>query len=92
MIVQINSRSHWSAVKIAKDKGLDDIPNNMFYKDTKVPGGEVANCFANYFEEKVEKIVKSAIIDPMVYNGKTKFVAAIGNFISQQEILECVKQ
>ena len=55
-------------------------------------GGEVANCFANYFEEKVEKIVKSAVIDPMVYNGKTKLVAAIGNFMSQQEILECVKQ
>ena len=32
----------------------------MCYNDVKIPENEVANCFASYFEEKVDKIVKSA--------------------------------
>ena len=43
-------------------------------------------------EEKVEKFAKGANIDPEVYNGKTKLVAAESNFMSRHEILECVKQ
>ena len=43
-----------------------------------------------YFEEKVDKFVKSAHIDPDVYNGKTKLVAGDCNFISRQEILESI--
>ena len=77
---------------MAKDKGSNDIPKNMYYKDKRILEGEVANCFANYFEEKVEKIVNSAVIDPLVYKGKTKMIAAISNFMSPPEILECVKQ
>ena len=47
----------------------------MYYKEKRIPDGEVANCFASFFEEKVEKIVKSAIINPDVYNGTRKLVA-----------------
>ena len=61
-----NSRSLWSAVNMSKDIGPDEIPSNMYYSEKRIPDGEVANCFAAFFEEKVDKIVKSAIIDPSV--------------------------
>ena len=87
-----NSRSLWSAVNISKDIGSNEIPNNMYCNEKKIPEKEVANCFAAYFEEKVDKIVKNATIDPDVYNGKTKFVAADDNFMSPWDVLECAKQ
>ena len=50
------------------------------------------NCLAVFFEEKLEKIVKNANIDPNVYNGRTKMTVAESNFMSPLEIVECVKQ
>ena len=64
----------------------------MYHNEKRITEKEVANCFATYFEEKVERFVKSANIDPDVYNGKTKLVAPESNFMSHLEILECVKQ
>ena len=47
-----NSRSLWSAVKIAKDTGTDEIPLNMSYKGEPVASDEVAESFAHFVEEK----------------------------------------
>ena len=69
-----NSRSLWSALNISKDVGSTEIPSNMYHNDIRIPDAEVANCFANFFEEKVDKIVKSAIIDPTVYFGRTIYI------------------
>ena len=77
---------------MSKDIGPDEIPSNMYYSEKRIPDGEVPNCFAAFFEEKVEKIVKSAIIDPLVYNGKTKMAVADSNFMTENDIIECVKQ
>ena len=45
-----------------------------------------------YFEDKVNRLVDSAVISPNVYNGKKKLAATDVNFMSPIEILECVKQ
>ena len=87
-----NSRSLWSAVNTAKDVGSNEIPSNMYYNEIRIPECEVANCFAAFFVDKVDKIVNSAIIDPTVYNGQTKLAVAESDFMSQPEIIECVKQ
>ena len=57
-IIPGNSRSLWSAVNISKDISSNEILSNVHYKDNIIPENEVANCFATYFEEKVEKFVK----------------------------------
>ena len=72
--------------------GSNEIPNNMYLNDKRVPDGGVSDCFANFFEDKVDKIVNTAIIDPNVYNGKTKLAASESNFMSETDIIECVKQ
>ena len=64
----------------------------MYLNDERVLDGGVADCFANFFEDKVDKIVNTAIIDPNVYNGKTKLAASESNFMSETDIIECVKQ
>ena len=38
----------------------------MYQNEIRIPDGEVANCFADFFEEKVDKIVMSASIDPLI--------------------------
>ena len=35
----------------------------MYYNEIRIPEAEVANCFAAFFVEKVDKIVNSATID-----------------------------
>ena len=77
-----NSRSLWSAVNISKDIRSSEIPINMYYNEEKILEKEVANCFANYFDEKVDKIVKDQNIDPNVYNGNTKLTATDRSFMS----------
>ena len=67
-----NSRSLWSAVKISKDTGTNDIPQNMSCDGVSVACSEVADAFARFFEEKVSKIVNSTQIDQTVYNGHQK--------------------
>ena len=52
-----NSRSLWSAVKIAKDTGINDIPQNVYLNGKKVAGNKVAESFAQFFDDKVSKIV-----------------------------------
>ena len=64
----------------------DEIRSNMYYSEKCILDGEVPNCFTAFFEEKVEKIFKSAIIDPTVYNGKTKLVAADRDFMMENDI------
>ena len=64
----------------------------MYFNEKRIREGEIADSFATYFEEKVGKIVKNATIDHGVYNGRRKMVAADSNFMSQDDILVCVKQ
>ena len=42
-------------MNISKDNGSCEIPNNMYCNGKRVADSEVANSFATYFEEKVEK-------------------------------------
>ena len=53
-------------MNISKDIGPIEIPRNMYYKEKRIPEGEVADTFAFFFGEKVEKIVKSATIIKLI--------------------------
>ena len=86
-----NSKSLWTAVKIAKDTGCAQIPNNMNLKGVPVVGSGISDCFAKFFDEKVKNIVGKVKIDENVYNGNRKIVAGDLNFMTKQDIIECVK-
>ena len=77
---------------MSKDIGCEEIPSNMYINDKKVPENEIADCFATYFEDKVNNIVKTSRVDDAVYYGVRKLVAADSDFMSPLDIIECVKQ
>ena len=64
----------------------------MCYNGETIAGDEVAESFAQFFEEKVSKTVNSAQIDRNVSNGSSKMVAGDSNFMTTNEIYKCVKQ
>ena len=53
---------------------------------------KVAESFAQYFQEKFNKIVESSQIDSNVYNGRTKMGTVDCDFMTAINIYECVKQ
>ena len=63
-----NSKSLWHAVKIAKNLGESEIPENMLLNDQPVNCGDIAECFAEFFDKKVGDIVNSVVVNPRVYS------------------------
>ena len=53
---------------------------------------KVSESFAQFFQEKVSKIISNAVIDPNVYNGRTKMAMVDGDFMTAVDILECINQ
>ena len=84
-----DSRSLWSAVKIAKDTGTSEIPRNMTYIGMPIASDKVAESFAQYFQETVSKIVENSQIDPNVYNGCTKMGTVDCDFMTAIDIYFC---
>ena len=82
-ILPINSKSLWTAVNIAKDVGTPEIPNNMYFESVPVSENNVADCFADFFDCKVKKLVESVTIDQNVYNGARKLVIQNADFITR---------
>ena len=57
-----------------------------------VSGNKAANCFADFFEEKVKRLVESVTIDPNVQNSVQKTVMGGGDFMTRDRVFECIKQ
>ena len=51
----------------------------MCYEGIPVSGNKVADCFANFFEEKVKRLVENVTIDPNVQNGTQKPIMGSGD-------------
>ena len=46
----------------------------MYFESVPVSENNVADCFADFFDCKVKKLVESVTIDQNVYNGARKLV------------------
>ena len=45
-----NSKSLWTAVKLSKDIGAEQIPTKMNLKGIPVEGSGISDCFATFFD------------------------------------------
>ena len=86
-----NSKSLWTAVKLAKDIGAEQIPTKMNLKGIPVEGSGISDCFATCFDEKIKNTVEKVEIDNEVYNGKVKMKASNLNFMTKSDIISCIK-
>ena len=77
-----NSKSLWDAVKIAKNINIPTIPENMYYENNLISKDQLPNTFADYFEKKVQTIVREQKISDSVYNGKKKINCQNENFMN----------
>ena len=73
-IIPGNSKSLWKAVKTAKNIGHSPIPSNMKVNNVPVTGQNIAEHFAEFFDNKVKRIVRDTVVDPLVFNSYDVFI------------------
>ena len=56
-----------------------------------IASDNVAERFANFFEEKVTRIVNETIVNQSVYNGRSKMVADPSMFMTRNKVSKCIK-
>ena len=91
VIKPCNSKSLWQAVKIAKDMNPNSIPSNLTDSTIPIPNSHIPDAFADYFEKKVNDIYNEAKIDPQIYNGKRKLNSENKFFMTETDIIACIK-
>ena len=67
------------------------MPPRMYNNGVEVAEGELPECFADHFEDKIKSLVNNVRIDPNVYNGSCKVEVAEENFMTSLNILRAVK-
>ena len=63
----------------------------MTIGNLKVPEQERSDCFAKFFEDKVNKITATVQIDPNVFNETRKINADSQMFMGPEEVIKCIK-
>ena len=90
-IIPGNSKSLWDAVKKAKDLNTQNLPDTLFLNKIKQNPSKHASTFADFFSNKVKTITNQTNIDPGVYNGFKKVDVESNFFMTETDILECMK-
>ena len=81
----------WKAVKVAKNLNSESIPMNLTLRGAQVPEGQIAECFGNYFSQKISSNVAMTVVDSSgVYNGKCKLVVQNRNFMLKSDVELCM--
>ena len=62
----------------------------MFLGALRINDYDIAERFAEHFENKILNIVTQISIDPNVYNGRTKLISNKFNFMTSHNILKAV--
>ena len=81
----------WKAVKMAKNLNVDSLPKNLTLGGKPVAGTDIANSFAGYFNHKVISNVEKTKVNPNVYNGKCKIIVQNRNFMTKNDVYECME-
>ena len=85
-----NSKSLWTAVRIAKDQNVESFPKVVYDNNVKIPDTNVPDTVAVFFDNKVRRLVMDSIIDPSIYNGRKKITVNDCFFMGRDAILDCV--
>ena len=78
-------------MNLAKDLGIDGIPEQMHINGILIGDGLVPDCFAEFFCDKVKLLSDQAQVSGAVYIGRKKVNGNEKMFMSMDDIIECVK-
>lgn len=84
-----NTKTLWTAVKIAKDINTHSIPPNMTLEGTEIITKNQPDAFAKFFNDKI--VSNNTPVEDSVYNGKRKVLSPGLMFMTQENIKECIK-
>jgi hypothetical protein len=91
-ILQGGQRGLWDAVKMAQNKPQNQIPEKMIYNNQELEtDASLAQGFADFFKQKVEKITESTTVEQNVFNGTTKTNADSRNFFTEEKVSAVMK-
>ena len=85
-----NSKSLWTAVRLAKNQNIESFPKNIYENGIKIPDNNVPDRVAEFFDNKVKRLVRDSEIEPSIYNGRPKILANECFFMGREAILDCV--
>jgi hypothetical protein len=68
-----NSKSLWDAVKIAKNKGVEVIPQVLYLNQQEIKKENSQDVFAGFFFFIIRAIINSSNINEEVNNGKKSY-------------------
>ncbi len=91
VIIPGNTKSLWTAVKIAKDLNNEAIPSPLFHNGEEINPPQIPEAFADFFDTKIKNALAETQIKNNVYNGKRKVTSESKMFMSSKDILECLK-
>ena len=80
-------------MKVAKNLNSKKIPSNLTLGVILVAaGGRAAASFGTHFSDKIKlNVNKSKIDHENVYNGKPKLIVQNRNFMTRNDVGECMK-
>ena len=81
----------WSNTPYLVNKYHLRIGATYFQYSVPVYDNDVADCFAEFFDSKVKKLVQSVMIDQNVYNGARKLVTQDADFMTRDRLLTLSK-
>jgi hypothetical protein len=91
-ILQGGQRGLWDVVKMAQNKPQNQIPDKMIYNNQELEtDASLAQGFADFFKQKVEKITESTTVEQNVFNGTTKTNVDSGNFFTEEKVSAVMK-
>ena len=76
---------------IAKNQNNDDLPELMSHNGIIIPDDELQDALADFFENKIETLVRTARIDQGVYNGYQKMQVDDQDFMTPVNVLIAMK-
>ena len=90
-IIPGNSKTLWDSVKLAKDMNIDELPTEMHLDNEKIEEEDIADAFADFFENKIKDLLEEISIDDEVYNGERKIHTTCYNFMTSPNIEEAIR-
>ena len=79
------------AVNLAKDVNSNEILAKMYREGEEIIEEKIAENFANFFENKISKLLANVVIDPGVYNGTRKLqMSQNANFMTSSNIRKAI--
>ena len=86
-----NSKSLWDAVKIASDVNVSGLLDTLYQNGIELPKHKIVSAFGDLFVQKVQTIVESTRINPLVHKGHQKIIEYNDFPLNQSDIMEYVK-